>query len=106
MLSQKTAERYMNLKEGWPKVEQAVREGKISKIDTVSNLSFRQAMLIINPPKENSSDKYDEVQNLLIKKLEKMELTKAELVATNTKKELDDTITAMKVAQFEKTQKA
>jgi DUF3102 family protein len=95
-LSQKTAERYMNLKEGWPKVEALVKEGKI---DTVSNLSFRQAMKIIKPSNGNGgSGDYDSVENRLKKKLNEMDAATAEAAAQKTITELTQ-IVSTKLSQ-------
>jgi hypothetical protein len=118
-LSERSAQRYMALKEQWPKIEAWLKE----KSATVADLSLRKAEQIIAPQSTDqnngggsgsdsttTSDGYDKLAEELIGSLEKMKAEEAEAAAQNTIRNLVHTVSVKKgvnwVPQFSKAKKA
>jgi hypothetical protein len=118
-LSERSAQRYMALKEQWPLFETWLKDNSA----TVADLSLRQAQKIIAPQptpdptpqptlpaSTHTSDGYDKLAEELIGSLEKMKAEEAEAAAQNTIRDLVHTVSVKKgvdwVPQFSKAKKA
>jgi hypothetical protein len=96
-LTERTAQRYMELAEG-----REIIKAKVAKMKsvTVSDLSLRQAQRLLKPDDDNNddtakdklSDAYDKAQEKLIEKLEALMYDVAEAAAEETKKQLDQAL--------------
>jgi Protein of unknown function (DUF3102) len=96
-ISERSAQRYMALKEQWPKIDAWLKANSA----TVADLSLRKAEKIItsredDDDKNNPSDKYDKAEAKLIEKLKDLEISEAEAAAETTSKELRKTVATMK----------
>jgi hypothetical protein len=100
-ISGRSAQRYMALKEQWPKIETWMKTNSA----TVADLSLRKAEKIIAPPPStqpdgsestNASDGYDKLAEELIGSLEKMKPDEAEAAAQETIRKLAHTVSVKK----------
>jgi Protein of unknown function (DUF3102) len=97
-VSERSVQRYMALKEQWPKIEEWLKANSA----TVADLSLRKAEQIITlAPDQNNdgpkpSDLYDKAQAKLIEKLQDLDVDAADAAAETTTKELKKTIATMK----------
>jgi hypothetical protein len=93
-ISERSAQRYMALKEEWPKIEAWMKTNSA----TVADLSLNKAEKIIaatpDPPK--ASDLYDKAQDNLIKKLKELAVEEADAASAKTIAELRKTVGTMK----------
>ena len=104
-LSERSAQRYMQLKEGWPRIEAWLKDNSA----TVADLSLRRAEKIIaladnsnSDDGPDASDLYDRAQDNLIKKLQKLDVNEADAAAEATTKELKKTVATMKAGSKSK----
>ena len=104
-LSERSAQRYMALKEQWPKIAAWLKNNSA----TVADLSLRQAEKIIalptldqsnvsstNVSSTTTSDSYDKIAERLITSLEKMKPDEAEPAAQETIRKLAHTVSVKK----------
>jgi hypothetical protein len=95
-LSERSAQRYMQLQEGWPKIEAWLKDNSAR----VADLSLRKAeqltTITTNDGGSNASDIYDKAEKTLIKKLRDLSVEQAEGAAKETIKELNSTVATMK----------
>jgi hypothetical protein len=100
-ISERSAQRYMALKEQWPKIDAWLKANSA----TVADLSLRKAEKIIALPPDNdddddngpkSSDLYDKAQNNLIKKLQALDVDAADAAAEVKIRKLKSTVATMK----------
>jgi hypothetical protein len=104
-VSERSAQRYMALKEQWPKIETWLKANSA----TVADLSLRRAEKIIaladnsnSDDGPDASDLYDRAQDNLIKKLQKLDVNEADAAAEATTKELKKTVATMKAGSKSK----
>jgi hypothetical protein len=94
-LNERKAQRYMELAAGRAKLNAL-------KSDTMSDLTINAALRLIKEPVDNgggsASDRYDKVQETLIKKLKELPPENADAAASVTIKKLKDTVATMKQA--------
>jgi chromosome condensin MukBEF ATPase and DNA-binding subunit MukB len=101
-LSERSAQRYMALKEQWPKIEAWMKDNSA----TVADLSLRKAEQIIAPSSNNDEDEdddrkkptqtpageYDQLEEKLIEKLKELDADEARDHADKTIGALNDTV--------------
>jgi hypothetical protein len=103
-ISERSAQRYMALREQWPKIEAWLKANSA----TVADLSLRKAEKIITAPVDqdddgpSASDFYDRAQENLIKKLQALDVDAADPSAEETIKKLKSTVTTMKAGAKKK----
>ena len=103
-LSERSAQRYMALKEQWPKIETWLKTNSA----TVADLSLRKAEKIITSDNQDdddgsdASDKYDAAQTNLIKKLQALDVDAADAAAEETSKKLKSTVATMRAGAKKK----
>ena len=103
-ISERSAQRYMALKEQWPKIEAWLKTNSA----TVADLSLRKAEKIITSDDQDdddgsdASDKYDAAQTNLIKKLQALDVDAADAAAEETSKKLKSTVATMRAGAKKK----
>jgi hypothetical protein len=95
-LSERSAQRYMALKEQWPKIETWLKDNSA----TVADLSLNKAQRIITAQGDGDetapSDKYDKAEDRLIARLQALDVDAADTAAEQTIKALRKTVGTMK----------
>jgi Protein of unknown function (DUF3102) len=94
-LSDRTAQRYMKVAEGRPKIEAKLKE----KSATVADLTLRQAEGLLSSNSGNDispSVAYDNAEKSLLKKLKALPIEEADDHAQKTIKDLKETVSTMR----------
>jgi hypothetical protein len=106
-ISERSAQRYMELATGRPTIEQKLKEksaemkaaAKSATVAdlTVADLTLNQAVRLLKPDgdDDNPSDKYDKAQKKLIERLQDLPPNQAEAAVTETIRELKKTLAVM-----------